>query len=76
MASKPWDMLNPNIGRVSKEVLEERLAICQSCEHFIKLTKQCKKCGCFMRLKGALPHSECPVGKWGTAPAKEADKSK
>ena len=71
MASKPWDMLNPNIGRVSKEVLDERLAICQSCEFFIKLTKQCKKCGCFMRLKGALPHSECPVGKWGVAPEEE-----
>jgi len=73
MSSKPWDLINPNIGRVSERVLEERLAICQSCEHFIKLTKQCKKCGCFMRLKGALPHSECPVGKWGTAPAQEKE---
>lgn len=65
MSSKPWDLINPNIGRVSDEVLEQRLAICKDCEFFIKLSKQCKKCGCFMRLKGSLPHSECPVGKWG-----------
>lgn len=65
MSSKPWDLLNPNIGRVSDETLQKRLDICSGCEHFIKLTKQCKKCGCFMRLKGSLPHSECPVGKWG-----------
>lgn len=65
MSAKLWDMLNPNIGRVSQDVLEKRLSICSSCEHFIKLTKQCKKCGCFMRLKGSLPHAECPVGKWG-----------
>lgn len=71
MTSKPWDLLNPNIGRVSGEVLEKRLAICSTCEHFIKLTKQCKKCGCFMRLKGALPHSECPVGKWGQEDAEK-----
>ena len=65
MSAKPWDLINPNIGRVSQDVLEKRLSICSSCEHFIKLTKQCKKYGCFMRLKGSLPHAECPVGKWG-----------
>jgi hypothetical protein len=65
MSSKPWDLLNPSIGRVKYEVLEKRLAICAECPFFIKLTKQCKKCGCFMRLKGSLPHSECPIGKWG-----------
>jgi hypothetical protein len=65
MSAKLWDLINPNIGRVSQDVLEKRLSICSSCEHFIKLTKQCKKCGCFMRLKGSLPHAECPVGKWG-----------
>lgn len=65
MSVKPWDMLDPNAGRVSDEVLDDRLRICSGCEHFIKLTRQCKKCLCFMRLKAQLPKAECPVGKWG-----------
>jgi hypothetical protein len=30
----------------------------------IKLTSQCKKCGCFMEAKTKLPNAECPIGKW------------
>ena len=68
MTSKPWDLLNPNIGRVSKDIAEKRMIECQSCEYFIKLSGQCRKCMCFMKLKTTLPHSECPVGKWGKEP--------
>lgn len=62
--ARPWDLFNPNIERVSKEVSEKRLQICLGCEHLLKATKQCKKCGCFMTAKTKLPHSECPIGKW------------
>ena len=65
MTAKPWDMLNPNIGRVSEATLEARLESCRGCEHFIRLSGQCKKCLCFMKLKAQLPHAECPVGRWG-----------
>lgn len=65
MSAKPWDMINPGIGRVVDDVLEERLKQCRSCEHFIRLSGQCKKCMCFMKLKAQLPHAECPVGRWG-----------
>jgi hypothetical protein len=65
MSVKPWDMLDPNAGRVSKETLEERLESCRGCEHFIRLSGQCKKCLCFMKLKAQLPQAECPVGRWG-----------
>ena len=61
---KPWDLLNPNKERSLGEVAEERYAICKSCEHFIKLSKQCKKCGCFMNLKTKLEEATCPIGKW------------
>jgi len=73
MTSKPWDLLNPNIGRVSAEVLEKRMSACRGCEHFIRLSGQCKKCLCFMKLKASLPHSECPVGKWHQEPEKTDD---
>jgi hypothetical protein len=65
MTARPWDMLNPNIGRVKDNVFEERMNQCKSCEHFIRLSGQCKYCMCFMKLKCQLPHAECPVGKWG-----------
>lgn len=62
--ARPWDMLNKNIGRVSEELKEKRMAICQGCEFYIALTHQCTKCGCIMNLKTQLPHAECPEGKW------------
>jgi hypothetical protein len=67
-SAKPWDMLNPKIGRVSLEIKQSRLAECGSCEHFLA-TRQCSKCGCFMDLKTQLPHATCPVGKWGAVQA-------
>jgi hypothetical protein len=64
-SARPWDLFNLSIDHVSKEIVEKRLSVCDGCEHMFKATKQCKKCGCFMTLKAKLPHSECPVGKWG-----------
>ena len=61
---KPWDLLNPNKERSSEDLAKNRLDICRSCEHFIKLSNQCKKCGCFMNLKSKLKDATCPIGKW------------
>ncbi len=63
--SRPWDLFNKNIGRVENEIAIERLNICKQCPQLIKLTSQCKKCGCFMDAKTKLPNAECPLGKWG-----------
>jgi len=64
-ATRPWDLINPKIHAVPVKVSGERLAICLECPELIKLTKQCKKCGCFMVAKTTLPEAECPIGKWG-----------
>lgn len=61
---KPWDLVNPNVAHVSDEIKDQRMSICNDCEHLIKFTKQCKKCGCFMHLKTKLAPAFCPVGKW------------
>jgi hypothetical protein len=61
---RPWDMWNDDVPRATDEVRDERLSICMSCEHLVKFTKQCKKCGCFMAIKTKLGPAECPVGKW------------
>ncbi len=64
-STRPWDFIDPKTEYVDKNVSEERYSICLSCPEFIKLTKQCKKCGCFMALKTKLKDAECPIGKWG-----------
>ena len=42
-----------------KETVDKRWDICSKCEHLTKLTKQCKKCGCFMKLKTKLKNVTC-----------------
>ena len=60
----PNDILNPNTEWADKEISNSRMNICKSCPELIKLTKQCKKCGCFMAVKTKLTGAECPLGKW------------
>jgi hypothetical protein len=62
--TRPWDMVNPNVERASDEEAETRYNMCLSCPELIKLTKQCKKCGCFMAAKTKLKVATCPIGKW------------
>jgi hypothetical protein len=60
----PLDMLNPKTKKAESTVKENRMSICLSCPDLIKLTNQCKRCGCFMELKTTLEQSKCPIGKW------------
>lgn len=60
----PLDMLNPQTKHASPELAEQRMSICLSCPELIKLTHQCKKCGCFMGAKTKLEAAKCPIGKW------------
>lgn len=60
----PIDMLNPLTKRIEDQESNARLDICLSCPELIKITKQCKKCGCFMVAKTKLEAAKCPIGKW------------
>lgn len=60
----PLDLLNPNTKKISEEDADKRYSICLSCEELISLTKQCKKCGCFMNIKTRLEGAKCPLEKW------------
>jgi hypothetical protein len=62
--TRPWDLVNPNTEWADEEKAKERYSICQSCPELIKLTTQCKKCGCFMKVKTKLELATCPLGKW------------
>ena len=63
MSVKPWDMLNPNEPKNS-DLGDKRMSICEECPELIELTKQCKKCGCFMIMKTKLENATCPLNKW------------
>jgi hypothetical protein len=61
---KPWDVLNPKTEWLDDDVSSKRLSICRSCPELIKLTEQCKKCGCFMAIKTKIEKATCPMEKW------------
>ena len=60
------NMLHKAAGMVfaEKETQRRRMALCHRCDEFIKITNQCKQCGCFMAAKTRLKYAECPLGKW------------
>jgi hypothetical protein len=60
----PMDLVNPNTEWADEGKSLERYSICKACPELIKLTKQCKKCGCLMHLKTKLELAKCPIGKW------------
>jgi hypothetical protein len=63
-AVSPLDILNPNTEWVDDNLYNERYSLCLSCPELINLTKQCKKCGCFMTVKSKMKIATCPLGKW------------
>ena len=72
--ARPWDLFNKKIQRVTEEIANERFEICKACPQLIKLTNQCKKCGCLMHAKTKLPNASCPIGKWDIFIPEEAIK--
>ena len=62
--TRPWDLVNPNTEYVSDDIQKNRFDICKACPELIKMTSQCKKCGCIMKLKTKLEKATCPIGKW------------
>jgi len=50
--------------KTSTRNYQNRLDVCKKCKHFRKSTNQCKKCGCFMRIKAAIAFTKCPIDKW------------
>jgi GDP-D-mannose 3', 5'-epimerase len=56
--------VNENVDLfASSDVVDERLSICNVCEHYIN--GRCKLCGCFMEAKVKINTAKCPARKWG-----------
>ena len=56
------DIINKN--RVTENEYKDRLKTCNDCVYLVRSTNMCRVCGCFMKIKAALPSSVCPLGKW------------
>lgn len=63
-STRPWDVINPSTPKANEHLSETRFSICEECPELIKFTSQCKKCGCFMKMKVKLQQATCPLGKW------------
>ena len=62
--TRPWHVLDPNKYVEDENLGKERYSICKACPELVKLTKTCKKCGCFMTAKTKIQGATCPLGKW------------
>ena len=49
---------------VPANVKEERISICQGCEHYNSETTRCNECGCFINIKADWASEKCPIDKW------------
>ena len=69
--AKQWDQNNPHQDKkqCSQEQIDNRLAICQTCEFY--QNNSCLKCGCTLNRdknymnKLLWADQRCPVDKWG-----------
>ncbi len=53
-----------NVMLHDQDIIDKRWAECEKCEFLIKPTNNCKKCGCFMKVKTRVATARCPIGKW------------
>ena len=55
---------NESFQSVPANVKEERISICQGCEHYNSATTRCNECGCFINIKADWASEKCPIDKW------------
>ena len=60
--AKPWHLVTEE--KAKQEEFDRRMSICRSCEFFKPKSEQCRKCGCFMKLKTKIDRAHCPIHKW------------
>ena len=54
-----------NVLLHDQDIIDKRWNECQKCEFLFKPTGNCKKCGCFMKVKTKISTASCPINKWG-----------
>lgn len=67
--TKPFQILKSIYYRFSHQnqpISEERLAICNKCEHRLLFMNEliCDQCGCVLKNKTRLINEQCDLKKW------------
>ena len=52
---------------VSKEISDQRMEICKSCEYYDAEQLRCRHCGCFLEHKVKWALDSCPIEKWAAS---------
>lgn len=60
---KPIPPEKIDVQHMPKNEAERRMLLCKKCPELLPLDR-CKRCGCFMRIKTAIPGAQCPLQKW------------
>ena len=61
---RPWDIFKKETQYLEKDLASQRYDTCLNCDKFMHATKQCRECGCFMKVKVTMAAASCPLGKW------------
>jgi Family of unknown function (DUF6171) len=56
--------LEAGLPAANETTVQNRLAICQTCEHYDLERTSCRVCGCNMQIKVTWLEQQCPIGKW------------
>jgi hypothetical protein len=67
MSKSRWEEYKEKNGISVIDTVQDslsRLQICNSCDHLIKLTKECKKDKSFVLETVKIKEQKCPIGAW------------
>jgi len=62
LATSLTTFISDGMKLVSKEVYENRLHVCDSCDR--RTANRCTECGCNLSLKAKGRAFTCPIGRW------------
>jgi hypothetical protein len=57
-------VINGVVSLSDEELSKARLSVCEDCEFFAHMTRQCRHCWCFMDLKSKILNAHCPCDLW------------
>lgn len=58
------DHITNNVQKSDKDIINNRIQICNTCDTLTKPFRICASCGCQVDAKVRYEKSTCPLGKW------------
>lgn len=58
------DTVTGKVEKSDKELIQNRIKLCEECDQFKKTFRICGSCGCLIDVKCKYKSAQCPLGKW------------